>query len=688
MKRIYIFGWLLVVLFLCLQHTQSMGQAHPKPQHQHMSVEKMKKVAEYSIKTGDTYTGLFYYEEIVEKDTQDIAAQYRIAELYRISRNYRKAEVFYKKVSDTASTKYPLAMYYMGIMQKMNGKYKEAKETLTTFRSESRGMGDKMFRLQVSRQLKGCDSAMNFIDFPDNMKVYNLGNQINHPHLEFSPWLKDSTHLIYGSLREDTLHFYDVSYEHREKTPTRQLYYAELEDSTWVEKRLFSELNETGKEMGNIVYSPYKKRYYFTKCYTDNHMRKVCELFYADVRKGKVQEAIKLDEPINIKGYSATQPAVYYDTARKLEYLYFVSDRPEGKGDLDIWYTFFSKKKKMWMGPYNLKVANTSQVECTPFYHQSTGTLYFSSNGQYTTGGLDIFKTKKNGRRWSRPKNLGFPTNSPQDDLSYFLDEKGKKGFVVSNRIGGTPYFHATCCDDIYGFEVLPPKPFNVTIDLAVRGEDDTTDCKGAELTVKRKDLKTQKEFVEVIVLEDCKKIFPLSKDQEYTFSIKKKGYQPDSLTFLTRKAAQEDTIQKELVLRPIKKKVKLPTEIPTEEKPFVLKDLHYASNAYELNAAAKTALDSLLIPFLKLHPNDNVQIASHTDDVGSKKYNENLSQKRADYVVKYLISKGIEPKRLEAKGYGESKPITPNLNPDGTGNEMGRSLNRRTEFFLIPAGS
>ena len=89
------------------------------------------------------------------------------------------------------------------------------------------------------------------------------------------------------------------------------------------------------------------------------------------------------------------------------------------------------------------------------------------------------------------------------------------------------------------------------------------------------------------------------------------------------------------------------------------------------------------MIPFLKLHPTDKIIISSHTDDLGSNKYNMDLSQKRAIKVMEYLISKGIAANRIQAKGYGESKPITSNENPDGSANEIGRSINRRTEFLI-----
>src|SRR5690606_29512397 len=120
------------------------------------------------------------------------------------------------------------------------------------------------------------------------------------------------------------------------------------------------------------------------------------------------------------------------------------------------------------------------------------------------------------------------------------------------------------------------------------------------------------------------------------------------------------------------------------EGEVFVLKDIQYATDQYELNEEAKAVLDSILIPFLKNRPYDQLMISSHTDDQGSKKYNENLSRKRAEYVARYLNDKGIPLNKIQATGHGKSKPIAPNQNPDGSDNPIGRSKNRRTEFLLV----
>jgi len=121
---------------------------------------------------------------------------------------------------------------------------------------------------------------------------------------------------------------------------------------------------------------------------------------------------------------------------------------------------------------------------------------------------------------------------------------------------------------------------------------------------------------------------------------------------------------------------------IPSE--PVVLKGVLYEFDSDKLTASAKTTIDTTLLVLMLEQPGIIVQISSHTDSKGKESYNKNLSNRRAKSVVNYLIDKGIPPNRLQYKGYGESKPIAPNTNSDGSDNPEGRRLNRRTEFLVV----
>ena len=681
-----------------------------------LSLSKMKARAKIAQETGDIYTALFYYEEVVKSDSSDIKALFQVAEMYRFSRNYKMAESTYGQVYKAAPSEYPIALYYQAVMQKMSGKYEIAKENFTTFRKVSSSIGDKSFKAALARDISGCDSGIFYRDFPQNVTVKNVGNSVNHPHTEFSPVLLDSNTLAFGSLRIDSVTYYDTRSEHLEKQPVRQVYEAKKVKEQWVEQGLLASINDPNMDMGNFVYSPYSGRYYFTKCTKNHHGKVRCEIYYTEKVSGKWSHPAKLPAPINMEGYTSTQPTIVIDTTstpaaasttatpknmpprktggtrptpkptvNKIEYLYFVSDRPEGKGGLDIWYTSYNESKRIWNEPTNLATANTPETECTPYFHVPTQTFYFSSNGLVNAGGLDIYKMEKDGRRFKRPENLSFPINSPQDELSFVLSDNGKKGFLVSNRPGGTPFFHETCCDDIYSFDIIPPPPFMCKLDLSILDQDPNSNCAGQLLNIQQINLKSKNKTTDTVRLSNCTYNLALTQNCKYAFFIKKAGYVNDTLYVETREMCATPTINKSLTLTPIAiaKKEEPIIEKPVEGAAFVLKDIQYETNQTELNDEAKAVLDNVLIPFLKDHPTDKIVISSHTDDVGSHKYNQDLSQKRATNVMQYLISKGIAANRIQAKGYGETQPITSNENPDGSVNEIGRSINRRTEFLI-----
>jgi len=702
------------IVFILSTFTVSIFAQNSEGIDKSLSLSKMKARAKIAQATGDIYTALFYYEEVVKNDTSDIKALFQVAEMYRFSRNYKSAASTYENVYKKSPTGYPIALYYQALMLKMCGKYEEAKTAFIEFRKISTSIGDKSFKATLTRDIAGCDSGMVYRDFPQNVIIKNAGNSVNHPHTEFSPVILDSTHLAFGSLRIDSVEYYDTRAEHYQKQPVRQLYEAKKIKDEWVEQGILTDINDPDVDMGNFVYSPYSERFYFTKC-TKNHNGKVtCEIYYTEKVSGKWAHPSKLPDPVNIAGYTNTQPMIVIDTAsspsakatttpsknapprktggtkptpkptiNQTEYLYFVSDRPEGEGGLDIWYTSYNESKKIWNKPINFSVANTSETDCTPYFHVPTQTFYYSTNGLINAGGLDIYKIEKDGKRFLRPQNLSFPINSPQDELSFVLSDNGKKGFLVSNRPGGTPFFHETCCDDIYSLEIIPPPPFVCALDLSILNQNNN--CAGELLNIQKINFKNKTAAVDTIRLTDCTYNLSLSQNTQYAIFIQKNGYVNDTLFVETKDMCASPIIKKSLVLTPIdsvKKEIQI-IETPVEGTAFVLKDIQYETDQTDLNPAAQKAINDILIPFLLSHPDDKVIVSSHTDDAGSHKYNQVLSQHRAQKVMQYLISKGIAANRIQAKGYGETKPVTPNENPDGSANEIGRSINRRTEFLI-----
>ena len=185
--------------------------------------------------------------------------------------------------------------------------------------------------------------------------------------------------------------------------------------------------------VAHVALTPDARRMYFTLC--KDEAQEKCEIWYRDREyEGNWGAAAKLPDHINLRGYTATQPAIGWDVSLKKYVLYFVSDRPGSAGKKDIWCSPIT-----WNGvfetPFPLPV-NTVADDVTSYFDQTAQVLYFSSNGWRGFGKFDIFKARKTASQWSVPENMGWPFNTPYDDLYFTLHEPSKIAYFCSDRPG------------------------------------------------------------------------------------------------------------------------------------------------------------------------------------------------------------------------------------------------------------
>lgn len=749
----------------------SIGQLSPKNDKpiEVRGYAKTKSLAKHSIKIGDAYSALYYYEQLHDMRPDDLEITSKLADLYKLTRSYGSASLAYGKLYKADKIKYKSALYERGVMQKMQGKYDSAIVSLEEYqRVAGKGIPKKL-RNQLKTDIRGCDSALFYLSFPENVEVLNLGSSVNNPHVEFGPIPFDTNTILFGSLTSDTVHFYDKRYGKEEAVPHRKFYTAKRTGDTWERVGEMEAFNDLNYEMGKIVYSKPSKTYYFTKCKKNSKGINRCVIYSSKVKNGEPQEPEELPTMINLPGFTTTQPTVYYDAKKKREYIYFASNRPGTRGGLDIFYTYYDKKKKSWKKPKGLNKINTSGTECTPFYNLDEKALYYSTDGKPGMGGLDVFKLARDeNNRYLPLENLGYPVNSPQDDLDYSVYPEGKKGFIVSNRPGGTPYLHETCCDDIFSVEYIPLVPFEADLNLLVVDSNGDTLASDQVIVVKQ-NLRTGKVSRDTVALTSGSDVFELNPDYHYDFFVAHEGYEPQKFDLDTKGMRQEEHLAKVVPLKklepvvvpvdtlenvvavveevvkeevpevveeiavveeikeevPVVEEIIEPevveeiavveevvkeevpvSEIKIETKEEVVKEevveeevwppkdtfkpnekirlkIHYAFDKYYLTKDDKFELDSLLIPYMKLHDHTKAVLSSHTDNWGGDTYNQYLSEKRAESVVNYLVKSGISKNRLQWKGYGESKPFLPN-SVNGKDSIENRKLNRRTEVEII----
>lgn len=660
-KRIYSLTFLFVLLSFFVQAQDTL-------EIQNMKAGQCKLMGDASVKQGDYYSAQEYYSQYMKLKPNNGKVAYKLATAYRMNRDYLNAQEWYDKAYKL-NPNYGITLYYYALMLKTNGNCDKAKEQFAKFKKEG-GRSPQAVELkkQMKAEVAGCDSAKTFFKYESKVVVSHLDTTINKIHVEHSPLMLDTTTLLYSSIRTDKKVYTVESTEDTVVTAFKKFYTAKKENGKWTFAGEYDALNKEGINNTNATFSADGKRIYFTRCKKNASNKMICAIYLtAKQDDGSWSEPTPLENPINNSKYTTTQPATSIESIKQNEVIYFVSDRPGGRGGLDIWYVIYDFKKKTYGQPKNAgSKINTTGDEITPYYEADNRTLYFSSNGWPGLGGLDIFKAKGEMKQFSQPENVGAPINSTADDIYYSASKNKDEGFFVSNRKGGVALKKSpTCCDDIYGFKYIQYVKLN-TEGIVV--DEKGNPIKNAKVSLYLIPKEDDPIFIKSVETDEQGKYdIGVETSSNYQIVFEKEKYLNGTKNLNTNNITTSQTIKQDAT-----------TLKEITDKAFVLPNVHYATDKYELLDASKKDIDTTLLSFLKANPDVIVEISSHTDDQASDAYNNSLSQKRADGVVKYLIEKGIAPERLRAHGYGETKPIGDNKT------EEGRAANRRTEFKVL----
>lgn len=395
---------------------------------------------------------------------------------------------------------------------------------------------------------------------------------------------------------------------------------------------------------------------FFTFCiYNQKEKYYNCDICWTRKLMGYWGEVEALGDQVNsILDWDA-QPSVSSDGKT----LYFVSDRPGGFGGYDIYVTH--KVNGKWMPAENLGAPiNTAGNEKSPFIHTDNRTLYYSSDGLMGMGGYDIFVARKNGEdQWKDPVNIGYPINSKDDDVGFFVSVDGEFGYFASNKLDGNGGW------DIYSFELYEEaRPEEI---LVIKGKvKDTSGDQLKEVKVELKNIGTRDiTNIEVDSLTGHYSYVETIKD-DYLLTIKRKGF-VNELKYISKDHYEiSQTIDLEMEPRPI--------ELGHS---YRLNDVYFEFNSHVLTNESIFVVEEY-VGFLKENPGLKIDIQGHTDNIGGEEDNLFLSERRAATVYDYLISSGIPEQRISYRGFGESRPIADNST------EEGRALNRRTEFMIM----
>ncbi|MFT4155952.1 OmpA family protein [Parafilimonas sp.] len=364
-------------------------------------------------------------------------------------------------------------------------------------------------------------------------------------------------------------------------------------------------------------------------------------------------------EPVNLGANINTE---FWESSPSLSpdknALYFSSDRPGGYGGKDLYVSYRINGK--WQPAVNMGAdVNTVGDEIAPFIHADNQTLYYTSNGLPGYGGTDIYMLRRiSDKQWSKPENLGYPINTIENEGSLFVASDGLTAYYASDRADTKGLL------DLYKFKLRPDVSPVKTLYIKGYVTDAKTD-KGLPCSVELSIDSSQQVLSNVQTDETGYYFITLPVNKNYTFTVNRKGYLFYSDVFNLADKPSDSVYVKDIALEPV--------ELNATVR---LKNIQFGSKSFTLEPVSMIELKKL-IQLMNDNPSVRIQINGYTDNIGSDADNLLLSQNRSKAVVDYLISKGIDAKRLTAKGFGETRPVADNST------EEGRSLNRRTEFIV-----
>lgn len=640
-----------------------------------------------TFKSGQKYFNQGEYDIAIQKllplskqNQNSKEVDFYIAEAYRLSNRIAQATPFYEKTLAAGNSNADLLMH-LAQSKQANGNYSEAQKYLQDYIAKE----TEKTNIDKANALIGTMDELNKISkVQKNISISSLS--INTKGAEFAPFPMGSG-LVFTSSRKSL-------YYKNNGLPFLGIYKVELASpiDVRVPELLSQNTNKENVNEGSAVFSKDGRVMIFARGNSGRENRDLSP--NVDLYMSKLSEGVwSIPEMISVSDSAAWDGSPAFSNDGKA--LYFSSNRAGGFGGQDIYRANIDNSGRFGNAVNLGSKINTPGNEMFP-YVSSTGKLFFSSDGHPTLGGLDIFSaTKQKGE--IQIEHQGLPLNSVGDDFGY-IELDTAKGYFASNRPGGLGD------DDIYFFQkpVVKVDPPVVVPQVVVKIDTLPTPklvryfLAGTILDEKNVLL----DSVKVVIIDDATgqniseqwtgkdgtfaKVKVLE-NKTYTILAEKKSYFTKRELFtmvgksiplqLLKKASTDTVFYANILLD----KPSIGKEIT---KLFNIAPIYYNLDKSDIRSDASNELDRI-VQVLVDNPTIKLELGSHTDCRATAVYNKNLSQRRAESAVKYIISKGISPARIIAKGYGESQLV--NKCADGINcSEEEHQLNRRTEFKVI----
>ncbi|MCF0068848.1 OmpA family protein [Dyadobacter sp. CY261] len=586
------------------------------------------------------------FEKVLEIEPNSYDTHLRLAQIYELQRNTDLTRKHYYKairLKPDAPQSGP-ALQWTGRDHFNAQRYDSAQfyfeKALALFPVKS-----SLGRL-AEKSLASAKFAQQAAKNPLPIDKRSMGDTVNFLGTQYFPVMTaDDETLIFTGLtenRDENIYF------------TQRIKDGRAADRWDVPEEISKTINTTNNE-GTCTVSADGRTLVFTACNRPDGLGS-CDLYLSHKEGKDWSQPVNLGQEVNSREWES-QPSLSADGHT----LYFASDRKGGVGKRDIWVSYLNDKKQ-WTAPRNLGPAiNTSDEENAPFIHANGRTLFYSSNGLPGMGGFDIFVTQKIDTTWAPATNIGYPINTASDQVGLFIASNGKNAYYTddnSDKGNGRSL--------LYTFQVPESLQKIITPTRYAKGKvfDKKTGTVLAS-DIDLFDLKTQTKVGSFTSdSQNGSFLAVLNSGGEYAFYVSRQGYLFKSLSF----SVNDDHSVVDL---------DIPLEAIEKDRAEILNNIFFKTGEYILDDKSKVELDKLG-DFLNKNKTIKIEISGHTDDVGSDTENMALSQRRAQSVQYYLQQSGIAADRILAKGYGETKPMTPNDSDED------RQKNRRIEWRIL----
>jgi len=620
---------------------------------------------------------VFYYQKAQSFNPNNAELNYKIGSCMLFTNNKENAFSYLKKAASLSNDFPNDFLFYKGMCLQLDGEFGNAIEQFELFRNSAKKKELELFEMLAKKYIKECNSSVDVLSQTHRIWVDNLS--LNTEYDDWSPCLSaDGDLLLFTSNRPNENSANNIgSYD-------QDIYYSNKKSRKFKSIFSLSELNSSSDDVsGGLSYDGQRLLIFKEEDgNTDVYESELNGKYWGEANRkmGKKSRGGNTDKNETFASFDPPDIKVYY-----------ITDGGHS-GNKNIYFSgVMNRERNIWGKGQSAGVVNTKFQEGSVYIHPDGKTMYFSSKGHNTLGGYDIFVSYVDDLgHWGKPINLGYPINTPYDDLFYSATASGRYAFIASNRAGGkggldiykVTYWGAdkpmtADFEDQLMASIASPVSDNSVAEPITVEEKSLTVFKGKILDAITKNsiaanieitINSTGEVYTTLKSNSStgKFLLSLPAGKNYGISVAAEGYLFHSENFNLPKGDGFNLVNKDIEL----KNIKVGSNI-------ALRNVFFNSGKWDVKSDSYAELDRL-VALLSDITSLKIEISGHTDNIGSVSFNELLSQRRADAVVNYLAGKGVDKKRLSAKGYGQSKPV------DSNNTAEGRALNRRTEFEII----